>query len=180
MKAVAEMTIGELAAFVCSHLKTQGIEVVLTGGACVAVYTNNVYISYDLDFVENLGGSRRLLKKALKLIGFAEEGRYFKHPETDFFLEFPSGPLALGNEPPQQVVDLQYVTGTLSALSATDCVKDRLAAFFHWNDHECLEQALLIARSNQLDLQEVERWASSEGHKDKFLIYREMLASTSS
>lgn len=168
------MNIGELAAFVCSHLRGEGIEVVLTGGACVAVYSDHRYLSYDLDFVENLASGRRTLKKALEKIGFAEEGRYFKHPDTEFFLEFPSGPLALGNELPWQVVELNYVTGELKALSATDCVKDRLAAFFHWNDRECLEQALLVARNNEVDLSEVERWSNREGHWEKFQVFKVM------
>lgn len=29
-------------------------------------------------------------------------------------------------------------------LTATDSVKDRLASFYHWNDHQSLEQAILI------------------------------------
>ncbi|MCK5914656.1 MAG: hypothetical protein KAG92_00835, partial [Deltaproteobacteria bacterium] len=35
MKEIAKISIGELAAFVCSHLQKQGIEVVLKGGGCV-------------------------------------------------------------------------------------------------------------------------------------------------
>ena len=177
MKPIARMGIGELAAFVSSHLKRNGIEVVLSGGGCVAVYSDDRYVSYDLDFVENLGSSRRRLKQVLEMIDFAAEGRYFKHPATDFFLEFPAGPLALGDEPPQQVVVLQYETGELTALSPTDCVKDRLAAYFHWNDRECLEQTLLVTAVREVDLAEVERWAFKEGHAEKFLHYLKMLKS---
>lgn len=162
------MSLGELAAFVCSHLKGSGINVVLSGGGCVAVHTEGKYVSYDLDFIENLSSGRRKLKKVLTEIGFEEHGKYFKHPDTAYFLEFPSGPLAVGGEPPQSVVVLKFATGELSALSPTDCIKDRLAAFFHWNDRECLEQALLVASSNQVDLAEIERWALQEGHKGKF------------
>ena len=62
MKPVSGMTIGELAAFVCSHLKKKGIEVVLSGGACVSIYTMNRYTSDDLDFIENVSTSRKKLK----------------------------------------------------------------------------------------------------------------------
>jgi len=177
VKPIEQMSIGELAAFVCSYLKKNDIHVVLSGGGCVAVYSDEAYLSYDLDFVENLGSSRRRLKQVLAMISFVEEGRYFKHPATEFFVEFPAGPLALGGEPPQQIVVLQYATGELTALSPTDCVKDRLSAYFHWNDRECLEQALLVSATREVDLKEVKRWASKEGHAEKFMNYREMLKS---
>jgi len=32
-------------------------------------------------------------------IEFMPENRYFKHPDTDLLVEFPSGPLAVGKEP---------------------------------------------------------------------------------
>ena len=47
-------------------------------------------------------------------------------------------------------------------LSPTDCVKDRLAAFYHWKDQQSLEQAVLVARTNEIDLGEVERWSRKE------------------
>ena len=99
MKPISEMTIGELAAFVCSHLKNNGIDVVLSGDACVFIYSLNRYQSFDLDFIENITTSRKMLKEVLQEIGFIEEHRYFKSPETKFFLEFPPGPLSIGDEP---------------------------------------------------------------------------------
>jgi len=166
---------GELAAFVCSHLKEAGIEVVLSGGACVAIYSSGKYVSYDLDFIERLASGRRKLKKALAEIGFEESGRYFQHPDTKYFLEFPSGPLAVGGEPPHELTVLGFETGELLALSPTDCIKDRLAAYFHWNDHECLEQALLVAAGNNIDLPEIERWSLKEGNELKFHHFRQRL-----
>ena len=168
MKTVSDMNMSELAAYVCSHLLCNGIEVVLSGGACVSLYTAGQYVSYDLDFIENLSSGRRKLKKILEQIGFHEEGRYFKHPETDYFLEFPPGPLAVGDEPPQQISILTFATGQLKALSPTDCLKDRLSAYYHWNDRQCLEQAILIAKSQEVDISEVERWSKGEGQLEKF------------
>jgi len=120
MKAIADMGMGELAAFVCSHLQRRGIDVVLTGGGCVCIYAAGKYVSDDLDFIENLSSGRRKLKAALAEIDFQEQGRYFRHPETRIFLEFPAGPLAVGDEPPQSLKVLSYETGTLVALSPTD------------------------------------------------------------
>ncbi|MFH2084586.1 MAG: hypothetical protein ABII20_04570 [Candidatus Omnitrophota bacterium] len=85
MKPVKKMTLGELAAFVSSHLKKHGINCVLSGGACVSIYTKNQYQSYDLDFIENISTGRKKLRDILSTIGFSEENRYFKHPDTDYF-----------------------------------------------------------------------------------------------
>jgi len=39
MKSVNKMTQGELAAFIQSQLEKKGIEVILSGGAAVAIYS---------------------------------------------------------------------------------------------------------------------------------------------
>jgi hypothetical protein len=175
MKAIAQMAIGELAAYVCSHLDSRGIRVVLSGGGCVAIYASDRYSSMDLDFIDRLHTTRRQLKAALAEIGFHEENRYFIHPDTQFFLEFPSGPLAVGNEPVAAVEELHLETGTLKLLSPTDCVKDRLAAFFHWNDRQCLQQAVWVALERHVDWDEIERWSRQEGEMEKFEVFRKKL-----
>lgn len=168
MKKIAEMSIGELAAFVCSHLQKQGIEVVLTGGGCVEIYSSGKYFSFDLDFIENVPVGGRKLGEALRDIQFTRKDRYFVNPDTEYFLEFPIGPLAVGSERPIEISILKYETGELKALSPTDCVKDRLAAYYHWNDRECLEQALLVSFHSEVDLKEIERWSINEGCKTDF------------
>jgi hypothetical protein len=54
MKAISQMSLGELAAFVCSHLDARGIKVVLSGGGCVAIYASDRCSSLDLDFIDRL------------------------------------------------------------------------------------------------------------------------------
>lgn len=46
-------TLKELALIVCSRLKDDGIDAVLTGDAVVSIYTQNQYKSFDLDFVSH-------------------------------------------------------------------------------------------------------------------------------
>ncbi len=176
MKPLKEMSMGELAAYVCSHLKTQGIDVVLSGGGCVAIYSSGKYVSYDLDFIERLSLGRRKLKAVLAAIGFEESDKYFRHPDTEYFVEFPAGPLAIGGEPPQEIRILKFSTGELTALSPTDCVKDRLAAYFYWNDLECLEQAMLVATDAEIDFEEIERWAGVEGQAEKCALFKKQCA----
>jgi hypothetical protein len=168
VKEVRDMNLGELAAFVCSHLRKNGIQVTLSGGGCVSIYTTNRYHSYDLDFIQNWTDRKRV-REVLREIGFHEEHRYFKHPETRFWVEFPPGPLAVGDEPVKKVVQREFSTGQLQLLSPTDCVKDRLAGYYPWGDRQCLEQALLVAESNDIDLAEIERWSRHEGKADEFV-----------
>jgi hypothetical protein len=176
MKPLGDMTIGELAAFVSTHLHRHGIDVVLSGGACVAIYSHGAYLSKDLDFIEAHFTKRKDLRAALAEIGFYEQNRYFRHPETDFFLEFPSGPLAVGSEPVQEINTLVLSTGTLKLISPTDSVKDRLAAYYFWDDRQSLQQASLISRANaNVNLQEIARWSQKEGKYGEFLKIKSLL-----
>jgi len=171
VKPIKDMDIGELAAFICSFLKSKGIDVVLSGGSCVSIYTDNKYASLDLDFIEVGSVPRRKLKKVLLEIGFHEENRYFKSSETDIFLEFPPGPLSVGGEPINEVITLNFPTGELRIISATECVKDRLASYYHWRDQQTLEQAVLVAKNNRVNMEELERWSEVEG---KLAIFNEI------
>jgi len=174
VKPIVEMSLGELAAFVSSHLFKHGIEVVLSGGSCVVIHSNNQYVSFDLDFIEGFA-PRKKLREALAEIGFFEEARYFKHPDTKFFLEFPRGPLAVGREPVKEVISLEFSTGSLKIISPTDCVKDRLAGFYHWDDGQCLQQAILVAETQEIDLEEIARWSKVEGKLREFRKIKKLL-----
>lgn len=169
MKAIREMSQIELAAFVQTHLQAEGVSVILSGGASVAFYSDNQYVSADLDLICTLFTQQRLIEEVMQALGFVQKGRYFMHPDTKFFVEFPPGPLSVGKEPVQKIEEFELETGTLKIISPTDCVKDRLLAYFHWGDRQSLEQAVLVARANPVDLAEIERWAEVEGKRDHFL-----------
>lgn len=168
MKPIGKMTVGELAAYVCAHLSGHGINVVLSGGACVTIYSGNKYQSYDLDFIDNGATPRKRLRQVLQMIGFAEHQRYFRHADTKYFLEFPAGPLAVGNEPAGRIAEIPFAGRRLRLLSPTDCVKDRLAAYFHWRDRQALEQAILVANNRTVNLKEIRRWSRQEGMIEEF------------
>jgi len=168
MKQIKDMSLEELAAFVNTHLRNNNIDCVLSGGACVSIYSKNHYQSFDLDFIESFFYNRSKIIKALEKIGFIEENRYFKSLETDIFIEFPKGPLAVGNEAVKEVVEKTFSTGKLKLISSTDCIKDRLSGYYHWNDNQCLEQAILVSKNNVIDLNEIERWSINEGKENEF------------
>lgn len=88
----------ELWKYVGAHLFKRGIDAVLVGGAVVSIYTKGAYRSGDLDFViRNLFVSD--LPKIMEEIGFDKVGRHYRHPICKhLFVEFPPGPLGLGQE----------------------------------------------------------------------------------
>jgi hypothetical protein len=70
---------------------------------------------------------------------------------------------------------LDTAAGKLRLLSPTDCVKDRLAAYIHWNDREAFEQALLVARTQEIDFRDLRRWARNEGAAKKLEVFEKEL-----
>jgi len=164
-----KITLKEFALTVGKILKDAGIDAVLTGGAVVAIYTDHKYQSFDLDFITH--SSLKDLEKAFEGTGFYREGRYFKHPETEFFIDFPAPPLSVGNEPVTEFREMVSGNQYLKLLTPTYCVMDRLAAYYHWNDPQALAQALMVARENEIDLKKIETWSREEGMGKKYGLF---------
>jgi hypothetical protein len=176
MKRIKSMSQVELAAYIQDALQADGIHVVLSGGSAVSFYSSDKYVSKDLDLV-NAGFARRSqIKAVMEGLGFLEKGRYFTHPATDLLVEFPDGPLSVGEEPVEEVSEFALATGTLKVLSATDCVKDRLCAFYFWNDLQGLEQAALVAKNQTVSLKEIKRWSKVEGKEKEYKLFEKKLS----
>jgi hypothetical protein len=54
-------------------------------------------------------------------------------------------------------------------------VKDRLAGFYHWDDGQCLQQAILVAETQEIDLEEIARWSKVEGKLREFRKIKKLL-----
>jgi hypothetical protein len=171
--------IESIAARVSETLATQGINAVLSGGSVVSIYSANEFQSHDLDFITS--ALKTELDEALRKIGFTRgSDRHYTHPQTDFIVEFPSGPLMVGEEAVHRHAELKTPHGVIRLLTPTDAVKDRLAAFFHWSDRQSLEQALAICRHQVVDLADLARWAKREPAPaaERYLVFRHRLAPT--
>lgn len=167
-----KLSVAEIAALICSHLAKRGFNAVLTGGACVSIYSNNIYESSDLDFVmpEYAIGK---IDTALSEIGFERKKhwRHYVNPECPYYVEFPTPPLAAGSELIKKTDIIKTRHGTLKIISPTDSVKDRLAAFYHWKDSQALEQAILVASMQKVNFNEIRRWSEVELSPDKYKIF---------
>ncbi len=174
MKAINKMTQGELAAYIDTHLRKNGISVVLSGGASVAVYSDHLYVSKDLDFVAQFTLNQSRVNDAMQELGFEKKVNYFFHQLTEYFVEFVPGPPSVGKDPIERIDELEMSTGILRVISPTDCVKDRLAAYYHWGDRQGLKQAVLVAKTNEIDMGSVESWSQREGKQAEFGEFKQL------
>lgn len=60
-------------------------------------------------------------------------------------------------------------------LRVEDCVKDRLASFYFWNDKESLNQAIDVCKEQKIDFKEIAEWSQQEGYENKFQEFLEQL-----
>jgi hypothetical protein len=163
----------ELAALVCDTLERHGIRVALSGGAVVSIYSDGDYVSYDLDFVPT--GLARRVDAAMEELGFRQQGRHWRHPDTRYWVEFPPGPVQVGGAVVTDFAERSTRLGVLRLLGPTECVMDRLAGYYHWSDPQCLEQALAVARRHPLDLARIEAWSRREGAGRRYQTFVERL-----
>jgi len=121
-----------------------------------------------MDFVLIGPATQIGLDAAMASVGFARTGDRYLHPGLAFYVEFPRGPLAIGADYQIRPVIHSARAGRTLALSAADSCRDRLAAFYHWNDRQSLRVAAWIATAQRVQLAEVRRWSRAEGFPDRF------------
>lgn len=171
-----ELDIKGIATVISEHLRQQGIDVTLVGGACVAIYSKNEYLSYDLDYVTDT--TLKELVQAMSPLGFKRKsGRLFAHEECQFIIDFVFPPLAIGQEMVKTVGEEKSQYGTLRLLTPTDCVRDRLSGYYSWNDPQAFEQAIIVAKTqkDKIDTKEIEIWSEKEKNMEKYMIFLQKL-----
>ncbi|RKH62989.1 hypothetical protein [Corallococcus aberystwythensis] len=159
----------DIAFTVCTALDLKGFHAVLTGGSAATYYAPEAYQSGDLDFVITLKGSGG----DAAALGFIRKGDFYRHPQSQFLLEFPSGPLAVGDDLIKSWSTVRRDDEVLYVLSPTDSCRDRLASFLFWNDFSGLEQAIAVfqAQRKEVDLNIIEDWCRRERHSQKFDLF---------
>lgn len=147
----------------------------MSGGSVVSIYSNAEYVSYDLDVVP-IGLARRV-DPVMKSLGFESQQRHWRHPRIRYRVEFPVGPVAIGEETIHEFAERETPAGRLRLLRPTECVMDRLTWFIHSADRQCLSQAIRVATLHPVDLRRIQRWASGElpHGKARFEEFKQML-----
>ena len=167
-KITQTTTLRGMAALVSEALEAAGIVATLSGGSAVSIYTDNRYLSKDLDFVT--AALLEELKPVLEPLGFVHTGSprlsVFEHPQTRWYLEFPPAPLGFGQTyvDPAACGEVETESGKIRVITPTQSVMDRLIAAASWQDAQSLEQAELVARhqSERIDWQRIDDWVIAE------------------
>ena len=155
-------SIVELAAIVAEHLQKHDINVVLVGGLAVEIYTENLYLTKDIDMVNTNYKKPATLHNVMSELGFRKQGRVYVNDTTDITVEFPSGPLAVGNKLITSTTFAKTSKGNIPILHVDDVVKDRLAAFIHWRDRQSLVQAVGIMLKHNLKPKDFKSFFTAE------------------
>lgn len=149
-------------------LRRSGIRAVLTGGACATFYAGGDVHSEDVDVIIQSPVSMKALDDSMATIGFRRRIDRFDHPHTGYFVEFPRGPLSIGDDVGIVPVERRIAGVPVRILSPTDSCRDRLAAFYHWRDRQSLAAAVAIALRNRVDLRRIAEWSEREGARVGF------------
>ncbi len=167
-----DTTLADVCFFVGKALDAYGIRAVLTGGSAATVYVPEAYSSLDADFVLEHDVPLTAIAKALHSIGFTRDGksRIFVHADTSYTVDFPRGPLAVGGDYVHETAILTKGDMALHILTPTDCVRDRLAHFYHWDDYTALKASVAVAAANRVDLKMdiLRSWSIREENIEKF------------
>jgi len=172
----ATSSLVDVAFAVCTALDRAGTTAVLTGGSAATYYAPDAYQSADLDFVITFTASSEG-ERALLALGYSRRDDFYEHLTSPFPLEFPPGPLMVGDDVITRWNTEQRDGALLHVLSPTDCCRDRLAAFLFWNDFSGLEQTLCVCRSqpDRVDLDSVRAWCQRERALDKHDLFSKRL-----
>ncbi len=157
------ISIVDLAGIVAEHLQSHGVRVVLVGGLAVEIYSENLYLTKDIDMVNVSHDPVARIIQAMDEIGFKKHGRFYINDTTPICVEFPPAPLAVGDELIQKTTIVKRGGSKIPILLAADVVKDRLAAYFHWNDKPSLVQALAVMVKHSIRPAELKAFCEKEG-----------------
>ena len=169
-------TIEDVAVSVAHALRKHHIKAILTGGACASIHADGVITSFDVDFVLEGRVPGSATDRALAPTGYRRDHDHYVHPNCPFIVEFPAGPLGIGDDDEVVPVEIQVGHNYVLGLSATDSCRDRLAAYYHWNDKQGLAAAVAIARRRAVDLTFIAKWSKREGASASFDEFRRALS----
>ena len=156
---------------VCTTLSRCAITAVLTGGSAATFYAPQAHQSRDLDFIIQSGGADEGKHgvDALTELGYRLKDQMYVHARNQLILEFPRGPLSIGDDIVKSWNTIHRGDRVLHVLSAIDCVRDRLLWFYQQpTDRSSLRAAVGVASRQKIELEFIKEWSQREGFADKF------------
>ncbi len=160
MPAITEASsLTDVAFAVCTVLQHAGTVAVLTGGSAATYYAPESCQSGDADFIITFQSDPARAGDAVRSLGYREFGGIYHHDENLLTLEFPRGPLAVGDDLISSYDTVRRRDEVLHVISRTDSVRDRLIWFYVYTDRSALAAAVAVASSGPVDLALIERWS---------------------
>ncbi|MBI4212196.1 MAG: hypothetical protein HY540_06115 [Deltaproteobacteria bacterium] len=162
-----KLSVRQAAAVLREHLLTITNRAILVGSSCAAVYVPSL-ATKNLDFVISKFHIAEV-GKLMKRLGFkARELRSFVCVKGPYEVRFPPPPPLAGDEPIESTVIVSSNQGPLELLTPTDCVRQRLAAWYRLGDEDGFQQAVAVAKKHPIDFDVVKQWSQWEWSTDKY------------
>ena len=158
---------------VCTALDNVGTTVVLSGGSAATYYAPQAYQSRDADFVITMRGNAGANALVMNNLGYEQLGGTYVHNINRYTVEFPPGPLAIGNDLVENWETYRRGEEHLNVLTRTDCVRDRLAAYYFYGDVSALMAAVAVAKGGNVNYVALREWSKREGESLRFEDFQE-------
>jgi hypothetical protein len=138
-------------------LQKYGIKPVLIGGGALEWYTLGGYTTNDLDIAVS---DHLLLDKAMKLLGFKKEGRYWFRKDLEVVVESPAAEV-FGNAP---LTEVRIENFSCFIIGIEDLIIDRLNGFvhWHWEDDGRWAKRLIFLHQDKIDWNYLQKKARQE------------------
>lgn len=107
-------------------------------------------------------------------LGFHKQGRVYVNNTTNITVEFPSAPLSVGDELIKSTTHKRVDNKNIPILKVEDVVKDRLAAFIHWQDRQSLIQATAILIKHHLNPTIFKKFCMREGAAEHYQMLEQL------
>ncbi len=161
---------------VCTALDEIGMTAVLTGGSAATFYASATYQSRDADFIITMRGDDSRGMEAMARLGYSRVGNIYVHESNRYTVDFPRGPLAIGEEIVQSWATYERRHERLHVLSRVDSVRDRLSWFYWYRDQSALAAAIAVATSGDLDLLAIREWSMRVGESAAYQEFADRFA----
>lgn len=166
--AFKNLNLREIIAVISKRLAKSGHDPVLVGQACAALYVGNSIRPQSCEFalkdyeVNSVG-------EAMEKLGFCATGRHaFSSERCPFEVVLTALPITIGDYVVGEIRSIKTPHGEVKTLTPTDCVRNRLFAFYRFGDKDALHDAAKVARRNKIDLDLIRRWSDWEWAGDKY------------
>lgn len=153
---------------VAEHLENAGYDPVLTGSSCAALYAGGAIHPSSMEFVVSEYNAAEL-GKVMGALGFRRVSmNHYESAKSPYDVVFLPPPLAVGDDVIREPVLVPARPGKIRLLNVTDSVRQRLSMFYRWGDRKALDEAVVVARKQSLDMELIRRWSEWEWCTDKY------------